>query len=222
MGGSLESCASFPAPVLRARPSRTLQAAVRSRDGSAVPACFAAAVPQLFHTVLPKLHGTAASSPPQVLVIPTSSSPALRLFAGRVAASPGLCRRMEALVLLAWMLGFCSLQGLALLPLHQAPSSTRLAAAKRAGRRRAASPRFGAAAGSDGQQPERSSRAATRRQGVEIFSHYCAPWLCQSASLPPGSCSGFLIAFLTLLLFFCWQCPEARSPPGALALACQN
>lgn len=43
-----------------------------------------------------------------------------------------------------------------------------------------------------------------------------------AASLPPSVCSSFLIAFLTSLLLFCWQCPEARSPPGALALACQN
>lgn len=43
-----------------------------------------------------------------------------------------------------------------------------------------------------------------------------------AANLPPSVCSSFLIAFLTSLLLFCWQCPEARSPPGALALACQN
>lgn len=55
-----------------------------------------------------------------------------------------------------------------------------------------------------------------------VKSHIYAPWLHQRASLPWSIDIGFLIASLTLLPFFCWQCPEARSPPGALALACQN
>lgn len=50
----------------------------------------------------------------------------------------------------------------------------------------------------------------------------CAVLHSGAANLPPSVCSSFLIAFLTSLLLFCWQCPEARSPPGALALACQN
>lgn len=70
----------------------------------------------------------------------------------------------------------------------------------------------------------------TRRQQFSNFprwhrgvkSHLYAPWLHQRASLPWSIDIGFLIASLTLLAFFCWLCPEARSPPGALALACQN
>lgn len=70
----------------------------------------------------------------------------------------------------------------------------------------------------------------TRRQQFFKFSqwhrgvkpHIYAPWLLQRASLPWSIDIGFLIASLTLLPFFCWQWPEARSPPGALALACQN
>lgn len=58
-----------------------------------------------------------------------------------------------------------------------------------------------------------------QKQGGNL-SQLSTLWLHPRASLPPSVCRGFLIAFLTLLYFFCWQCPEARSPPGALALAC--